>query len=121
MYDARRSASRQPRVPRFEGNERLEFTPDEQRAIEFAERAMGNRPQPRIVVPPPPRPRSGLATVIALIAAYLLLSGFLASVLNGIRPQASVRQPDVRTTAELQPETQSPEPLNGRYPVFAQE
>jgi hypothetical protein len=73
-------SARVPRIPTFEADDRLKFTPEEQRAIQTAERASGYRVQQGSVIRP--RPRRGLAFAIALALAYFLLSEFVVAVLH---------------------------------------
>jgi hypothetical protein len=78
------------RVPNFEANDRLKFTPEEQQAIQAAERVFKNRPQSHIVVRS--KPRRGLAYAIAFALAYLLLSAFLVAVFHSFPSPESPRE-----------------------------
>src|SRR6266853_4577354 len=98
--------ARVPRVPNFEANDRLKFTPEEQQAIQAAERTFGRPPQAGIVAQP--GPRRGLAFAIALALAYFLLSPFIVAILRSFLPPESPRASGAMVET-IQPEPQSQE------------
>lgn len=84
-----------PKVPKFEANDRLKFTADQQRAIQAAERGFGSRPD--LAVRPPSSPGLGLALACAL--AYLL---FLTLVVAALRPPESPREREAPMAEAIQ-------------------
>src|SRR5258707_15393424 len=93
-------SARLPRVPNFEANDRLKFTPDEQRAIQAAESAFGYRAQSRSVIRP--RPGRGLAFAIAFALAYFLLSPFIVAVLHSFPSPESPRESGAAMAVTIQ-------------------
>jgi hypothetical protein len=98
------SSARVPRVPKFEANDRLKFTPEEQQAIQAADRGFGYRSQSDMV--DEPRPSHGLAIAIALALAYFLFLTLTAAVLHSFSPQESPRESEAPMAETIQSEIQ---------------
>src|SRR6266436_4342375 len=101
------SNQRARRVPSFQGNNRLKFTAEEQRAIRDAERISGNRSRTHAVVGPPARPRHRLALAIIITLGFLFLPGLIVSVLNSIRSPEPASERGMPVNERVQPQTQS--------------
>ena len=111
--------ARVPRVPNFEANDRLKFTPEERQAIQAAERAFGYRAQSGSVIRP--RPRGGLAFAIAFALAYFLFLTLVMAFLHSFPSPDSPRESGVPIAETIQREPRSQEIPDSGTVIFQNE
>src|ERR1700682_5718354 len=101
------SDQREHRIPSVQGNDRLKFTAEEQQAIRVAERAVGYRSQPRIVVGTPAHPPRRLALAIILALGFSFLPVLIVSVLNSTGSRDPATERKMQVNEGVQPQKQS--------------